>query len=315
MNPMNLNLPHLHLLLNHIPTVGTVIALGLLATALARKSDALARAALELFYGVALLTLPAYVTGLATARILVDIPEVSAEAMARHHDAALIGSVLMLVTGGLAWLALWQSRQGGQKSGTTWAVLVFAALTLATMGGAASLGGEIRHPEMLVGDPTSGDIGPAWLRAASIQALVTDYVWLWPGLEAEHFVGLAVLFGVIVVVNARLLGLMPAVSYAALHRLLPWAALALGLNVVSGMLFMIATPEQYADNISFHAKLVLLVLAGANLLYLTTSDGPFRAGPHQRVPAMAKAMAVSAILLWAGVMYFGRMLPFIGGAF
>ena len=312
---MNLNLPHLHLLLNHVPTVGTVIALGLLATALARKSDALARAALELFYGVALLTLPAYVTGLATARALAEVPEVSVDAVSRHHDAALIGSVLMLVTGGLAWLALWQSRQGGRKSGTTWSVLIVAAMTLVTMGGAASLGGEIRHPEIIVGAQTTGDIGPAWLRAASVQANVTDYVWLWPGLEAVHFLGLAVLFGVILVVNSRLLGLMPAVSYAAVHRLIPWAALALGLNAVSGMLFMIATPEQYADNISFHAKLVLLILAGANLLYLTESEQPFRAGPNQRVPAMAKAMAVSAIVLWAGVMYFGRMLPFIGGAF
>ncbi|HEY6508242.1 MAG TPA: DUF6644 family protein [Vicinamibacterales bacterium] len=312
---MNLNLPHLHLLLNHVPTVGTVIALGLLATALVRKSDALARAALELFYGVALLTLPAYVTGLATAQVLTEVPEVSAEAVARHHDAALIGSFLMLFTGGLAWLALWQSRQGGRKSGTTWSVLVVAALTLATMGGAASLGGEIRHPEIIVGEATTGDIGPAWLRAASIQSAVTDNVWLWPGLEALHFVGLAVLFGVVVVVNARLLGLMPGVSYAAVHRLIPWAALALGVNAVSGMLFMIATPQQYADNISFHAKLVLLILAGANLLYLTESEEPFRVGPNQRVPAMAKTMAVSAILLWIGVMYFGRMLPFIGGAF
>lgn len=312
---MNLNLPHLHLLLNHVPTVGTVIALGLLATALVRKSDALARAALELFYGVALLTLPAYVTGLATAQVLTEVPEVSAEAVARHHDAALIASFLMLFTGGLAWLALWQSRQGGRKSGTTWSVLVVAALTLATMGGAASLGGEIRHPEIIVGEATTGDVGPGWLRAATIQAAVTDNVWLWPGLEAVHFVGLAVLFGVVVVVNARLLGLMPGVSYAAVHRLIPWAALALGVNVVSGMLFMIATPQQYADNISFHAKLVLLILAGANLLYLTESEEPFRVGPNQRVPAMAKTMAVSAILLWIGVMYFGRMLPFIGGAF
>jgi hypothetical protein len=26
-------------------------------------------------------------------------------------------------------------------------------------------------------------------------------------------------------------------------------------------------------------------------------------------------MAVSAIVLWVGVLYFGSMLPFIGGAF
>lgn len=312
---MNLNLPHLHLILNHVPTVGAVIALGLLATALVRKSDALARAALELFYGVALLTLPAYITGLATQRVLAEVPEVSVDAIARHHDAALMGSILMLLTGALAWLALWQSRQGGRKAGTTWAVLVAAALTLAVMGGAASLGGEIRHPEIVVGEPTTGDVAPAWLKASTMQSLVADNVWLWPGLEAVHFVGLAVLFGVIVLVNARLLGWLPTVSYAAVHRLIPWAVLALCVNVVSGMLFLIATPEQYVDNISFHLKMALFVLAGVNLLYLTESEQPFRVGPGDRAPAMARTIAVSAILLWVGVMYFGRMLPFIGGAF
>jgi hypothetical protein len=138
---------------------------------------------------------------------------------------------------------------------------------------------------------------------------------MWPGLEALHFIGLAVLFGVIVVVNARLLGFLPEVPFAALHRLIPWGVLALGVNVISGMLFLIATPEQYADNISFHWKMGLFVLAGVNLLYLTKAEGPFRIGAGDAVPGAIKAMAASAILLWMGVMYFGRMLPFIGGAF
>ena len=262
---MNMNLPHLHLILNHVPTVGLVIALALLATGLLRKSDAVAQIALELLYGVALLTLPAYITGLATQRILADVPEVSAEAMIRHHDVALMGSMLMIVTGGLAWLALWQERRGARKASTTYAILITGALGLAVMGGAASLGGEIRHPEIIIGGPTTGEVAPAFLTAASMQAMVTDHVWVWPGLEALHFVGLAVLFGVIVAVNTRLLGGMPQVPFAALHRLIPWGVLALGINVITGMLFLIATPEQYADNISFHWKMGFFILAGINL--------------------------------------------------
>ena len=312
---MNMNLAHLHLILNHVPTVGLVIAVALLATGLLRKSDAVAQIALELLYGVGLLTLPAYITGLATQRVLADVPEVSAEAMVRHHDVALMGSMLMLLTGGLAWLALWQERRGARKPSTSYAVLIAGALTLAVMSGAASLGGEIRHPEIVVGEPTTGAAAPAFLNAAAVQALVTDHVWVWPGLEALHFIGLAVLFGVIVVVNTRLLGGLSQVPFAALHRLIPWGVLALGINVITGMLFLIATPEQYADNISFHWKMGLFVLAGINLLYLTKAEGPFRIGAGDSVPGSVKAMAASAILLWIGVMYFGRMLPFIGGAF
>jgi hypothetical protein len=312
---MNMNLPHLHLILNHVPTIGTLIGVALLATGLLRKADAVVHVALEVLYGVALLTLPAYVTGLATQRVLADMPEVSAEAMVRHHDVALMGSMLMFLTGGLAWLTLWQERRGTRKAAPTWATVIAGALTLSVMAGAATLGGEIRHPEMVVGAPTTGDAGPAFLKASAFQALVTDHVWVWPGLEALHFLGLAILFGVIVVVNTRLMGGLSQVPFAALHRLIPWGVLALGINIISGMLFLIATPEQYADNISFHIKLIFLLLAGINLLYLTKAEGPFRIGANDTVPGAIKAMAVSAVVLWIGVMYFGRMLPFIGGAF
>ena len=53
---MNLNVPHLHLLLNHIPTIGGAAALVLLIIAFVRKSDDLKRIALEATYVVALLT-------------------------------------------------------------------------------------------------------------------------------------------------------------------------------------------------------------------------------------------------------------------
>jgi hypothetical protein len=34
--------------------------------------------------------------------------------------------------------------------------------------------------------------------------------------------------------------------------------------------------------------------------------------PGGDAPALSKAMAVSAFVLWVGVMYYGSMLPFIG---
>jgi hypothetical protein len=33
------------------------------------------------------------------------------------------------------------------------------------------------------------------------------------------------------------------------------------------------------------------------------------------VPSLSKILAVSALFLWVGVMYWGSMLPFIGNAF
>ena len=62
---MDVNLVHLHLLLNHVPTVGTVVALAFQLLAFAKRSEDLMRASLAVFFGIALVSLPAYMTGYA----------------------------------------------------------------------------------------------------------------------------------------------------------------------------------------------------------------------------------------------------------
>ena len=318
-----MTLPHLHLLLNHVPTVGTAIAIALLVVTLFRKHDAIRRVSLELFCVVALLTLPAYLSGVGTQlRIEEQLPEVSVELMERHHDAAVLSSIVMLLTGGFAWLGLWQFRRINRQTGFNLAaVLLLSTVTMILMARAATMGGEIRHPEILaqiaedVPFTTTEEIyeGGA-LSANNIASLVNGQTWLWPALETLHFIGLWLLFGVIVLVNVRMLGMLTSTSYAALHRLLPWAALGLGLNTITGMMFVIAAPSQYASS-TFYWKIGLLVLAGINLIYLTVFDGPWEVRAGDRAPFRVKAMSASAIVLWVGVMYFGRMLPFLGDAF
>src|ERR671918_2868022 len=129
-----MNLPHLHLLMNHVPTVGTGIALGLFLLAMVRRNWHLKHASLELFYLIALATLPVYLTGVAAQLQIQGRPDVSAAAMAAHHDAALLAFILIMITGFVAWLALWQFRRHGAAAGwTTGAILLLAVLSLATV--------------------------------------------------------------------------------------------------------------------------------------------------------------------------------------
>ena len=106
-----MNAPHFHLILNHVPTVGTAIALGLLLLSLLRRQEALRRVSLEVFYVLALLTLPAYLSGVATGLQLENLPDVSVEAIHKHHDGAVVAFGLMLMTGLASWLGLWQWRR------------------------------------------------------------------------------------------------------------------------------------------------------------------------------------------------------------
>jgi uncharacterized membrane protein len=316
-----MTLAHLHLLLNHVPTIGTAIAIALLILTLVRKHDALRRVSLELFCLVALVTLPAYLSGVGAQHLMIEgMPDVSQVLIARHHDAALLASIFMVLTGLVAWIGLWQFRRlGRQPGGNMVAVLLLSVVTMILMARAATMGGEVRHPEILFEAAAAGSEeavdAAGWLTAASVKAIVTERTWVWPASEALHFIGLGLLFGVVLLVNLRLLGMMKSASFAALHRLLPWAILGLGINLITGMLFVIAAPEMYATNVSFYWKMGFLILAGVNLLYFTVFDGPWEVGARDDAPLRVKAMSASAIALWVGVMYFGRMLPFLGNSF
>ncbi|MBI4887404.1 MAG: hypothetical protein HY824_09940 [Acidobacteria bacterium] len=312
-----LTIPHIHLLLNHVPTVGTVIGVGLLLMALVRRNDHLVHSSLEVLFGVALLTLPVYLTGVAAEEAIEKLDGVSRAAITTHETAALLGFIWMEITGLAAWLGLWQSRRQSRASRTTVAsVLVLSVITLAIMARAATIGGEIRHPEIvLTAAAAAGGAPSGWLTSAAIGAFVTDFPWVWPAAETLHFLGLSLVLGVLLAVNLRILGAMKGLSFAQVHRLLPWGILGLGMNLITGMLFFVAAANQYTQNIAFLWKILFLVSAGAHFLYLTVFDKTWMLKVGEEASLRDRLVAASGIGLWVGVIYWGRMLPFIGNAF
>jgi hypothetical protein len=98
------------------------------------------------------------------------------------------------------------------------------------------------------------------------------------------------------------------------HRLLPWGMLGFGVNLITGMLFFIGQPSQYTESAPFYWKVVFLMIAGANFLYLTVFKKVWAVDILES-SLVDKAMAVSSIAAWLAVLYAGRMLPFLGNAF
>ena len=293
-----MNLAHLHLLLNHFPTVGLGIALGLLVAAMVQKSEDIKQVSFVAFFLLGLAAIPAYLTGSAAQVVLEGDPGVSQEVIAAHQDAALLALILMEVMALTAWAALWRFQRWHPA-----AILVLAIVTFGLMASAANIGGHIRHPEILAeGIPAPA---PSWPRtAAAGAALVLDNPWVWPILEVLHFVGLCLLFGIILLVNLRLLGVVTGVAFADVNRLLPWAIAGLALNIVTGMLFFLASPAQYTQNPAFVWKIGVMLVAGAALLYPTMWG--------DRAPRTGRIVAAGSICLWIGVIFLGRYLPYLG---
>ena len=156
-----------------------------------------------------------------------------------------------------------------------------------------------------------------WLQATPLSQAIVAQVWVWPAAETIHFVGLTLVIGIVGFFDVRLMGFFRQIPVAAVRDLMPFAVLGFLLNLVTGLLFLIGHPEQYAHNPAWWWKVTFLAVAGLNaaIFETTLTRTTMRIAAGDDTPAGAKVIGLVSIVAWMGVLYWGRMLPFIGDAF
>lgn len=157
----------------------------------------------------------------------------------------------------------------------------------------------------------------SWLHHTSLSLILQGQVrWLWPMCETLHFAGLALLLGVAGLFDLRLLGLMARVPIRAVQAFMPWAIAGFLVNLVTGLIFVISEPAQYFTNPTWWLKVAFLLVSGTNAVvfqvaFASRVDG-IAAGAD--TPLSFKVIGAVSLLGWLGVLWAGRMLPFIGAS-
>lgn len=139
-------------------------------------------------------------------------------------------------------------------------------------------------------------------------------VWVYPLVNAGHIAGLALLFGAIVPMDLRLLGLWRTIPVATMAGvLLPVAATGLGVAAVTGSLLFSVRAVEYAALDIFQAKLLLILASLLNILLLHRSatwalyrEGAVDSGTE---PGL-RAAGLLSILLWLSVIVAGRLIGY-----
>jgi len=146
---------------------------------------------------------------------------------------------------------------------------------------------------------------------------VATHDWVWPVCEILHFFGMFAIIGTVGLVDIRMLGVGKGIPIAALERFVPIGVLGLALNVITGFIFVagnpVGGPQEYLTNLAFLIKMSLIALAGVNLLAFYVF-GIARAAnataPDGSAPLSAKVVGAVSLLLWFGVIYFGRFIMY-----
>jgi hypothetical protein len=149
----------------------------------------------------------------------------------------------------------------------------------------------------------------------SVGAAARDWYWLWPTCETLHFVGLCTLFGALLIVDLRVLGVGKRLT--TISSVMPFIPVAFAgglVNLITGVIFFCGYPNRYWSNDAFRWKMALFLFGALNALAFELLErrklAQLPAGADANLTA--RAIAAASLLTWVIVISLGRLLPYTG---
>jgi hypothetical protein len=153
-----------------------------------------------------------------------------------------------------------------------------------------------------------------WLQALPLAVFIHKKAWAFTTVEVVHVFAISLVIGTIAIVDLRLLGLASTKRpFAELSKqVLPFTWAAFVLAVIAGLLLFISRATEYVVNPTFWIKMLLIVLAGINMMifeFITVRDvQKWNLDPTP--PPPARLAGGISITCWVLVLVFGRLIAF-----
>jgi hypothetical protein len=154
----------------------------------------------------------------------------------------------------------------------------------------------------------------AWLGETPWSIGLHESQYAYSILESVHVWTMAVFFGTVLMFDLRLIGwaLRRVPVSEVVGRLRPWSVASFALMVATGLLLVYAIPVRSYQNIFFRGKMLLLLLAGLNILLFHSRLYPLVAQwDLASIPPRAVRLAGAvSLVLWIGIVFSGRMIAY-----
>jgi uncharacterized membrane protein len=144
-----MNQTHLHLLINHLPIIGSILGGLVLAHGIWAKSYQTKIAAYNLLLISSVGAVIAYLTGEAAEETVENIQGISKTMLDQHEDAAVYSLVALITLGILSIGGLFLTiRKSPLSIPAAWVILVVSIVSFGIIARTGYLGGQIRHTEI-----------------------------------------------------------------------------------------------------------------------------------------------------------------------
>ena len=156
----------------------------------------------------------------------------------------------------------------------------------------------------------------SWLDHRDFAVAIAQSEWAFPIIETVHVFAISVVVGSIWIIDVRLAGLSAVQRPVSqlIAAVLPWTWIAFGVAACAGGLLFSSKASLYADNPAFRVKLVLLGLAGMNMLTFHLVTARTITSWERSVPPWpARSAGLLSLALWIAVVAAGRWTGYFAG--
>ena len=144
-----MNEAHLHMVVNHFPIIGTILAIGILIAGLLSKNRSIIITSYVLFVIGAIFGILSMNTGEGAEELVEDMPGIGWKIIHEHEELAEKMALLLDILGVLSLVGFYlQFKKNAKEKLVSYIILLIGIASLFVIQKVGTSGGEIRHTEI-----------------------------------------------------------------------------------------------------------------------------------------------------------------------
>ncbi len=153
-----------------------------------------------------------------------------------------------------------------------------------------------------------------WLETSALAIWVGESLWGYPIMLGMHAIGLAIVVGIFVVLDLRILRLIRGVSFHAFLSLYRLAWIGLLFNALSGSALFTSQATTFVESAPFLIKISAVisgVIVGIFIQRRLKSRAADWDYADTNIESSTTALAVLSLVCWIGAIFAGRLIAYL----
>lgn len=153
-----------------------------------------------------------------------------------------------------------------------------------------------------------------WLEETSLARWVGESLWGYPQMLSLHVVGLAIVVGVFVMRDLRLLGSFDGISHGSLTGLVKIGWIGFVINALSGAALFTSQATTFVESTPFLLKISAIFLAAicaAVIQNRSRNEAASWDAGDAKPPGSIRIVAAVSLTLWISAIVSGRLIAYL----